>query len=175
MRVCVCALISGGALLCAVLPSVLTVPTAKASARAAAGSTATRCFAATSSDLSTGSAAFIGNCNGHPIFLNAAAGSVLGRTAGLTTAFVGSTTLLSGRIGSWRTSYSLIGTTLTGRYGAYRMFFAVSGGRFIGHIGTARVSCFVRFSSLPASVLCAGAGGGAEALVPFLAYLYAAD
>jgi hypothetical protein len=80
---------------------------------------------------------------------------------------------MAGRIGTWRVSYTSAGSSVFGRYGSYRTFFSFLGSSIVGRVGSARVSCFELDSNVSVQYNCIGASGGAEVLIPYLAFLYA--
>ncbi len=145
-------------------------------ATARAAPLATNCSASTSDDPTTSAVtAFYGRCTQGQTFFTVARGSVLGRVGGYSTSFVGNTSLLSGRIGSYRTSYIVLGNRVSGRYGPNRLSLNFVGRTLVGRISAARVRCTWTDGAYSFQVSCAGADGGAEALIPLLAFLYVSN
>jgi hypothetical protein len=142
-------------------------------ANAGATASATRCSAQTSDDPTTKVVtAFYGRCSRGGTFFTVGQGSLLGRVGGYSTSFVGSSSLLSGRIGSYRTSYTMLGRHVGGRYGPYRLSLNFVGHTLVGRIGTAPLRCGWTETAYSFQISCTGADGGAEALIPLLAFLY---
>jgi hypothetical protein len=135
----------------------------------------TRCVASTFTQSGSGTALFVGTCNGSATSLKASPGSVVGRVGGLNASLKGSGLDYAGRIGGLKTSFSAVGGTLTGRYGTSALRFELLGNAVIGRVGSRRVSCSITtLAPFGERVACRGAGGGAETLLPLLAVFYAA-
>lgn len=152
---------------------VVAVAGHASAARARSSALLTHCVASVTATQGTGLTTVIGNCNGRSTYMTGAAGSILGRLGGLSAAFVGTGVIFAGRIGSWRTTYQITGRTILGHYGSYQLRFGIVGNAVVGHVGTAPVKCAVLRSPSWTVLTCLGSKGGAEALIPLLAHIYA--
>jgi hypothetical protein len=148
---------------------------AAVSSAAASPPRLTRCSVTTLTQQGSGQSVFVGACGGRATSLQVGPGSVTGRLGGLPTTLAGTGTSYAGRIGKVRASFDLSGGTVTGSYGGNRVRFQLQGFAVSGQVGSVRVTCSISaLAPLGERVVCKGAHGDAQVLIPLLAKLYTA-
>jgi hypothetical protein len=144
-----------------------------ASSAAAAQPRFTHCAATTLTQQGEGQSVFVGSCGGRATSLKVGPGSVTGRLGGLTTTLEGGGASYAGLIGKAHASFEMAGGVVTGRYGGERLHFELLGFSATGTVGPDRVTCsLTTLAPLGERVLCKGARGDAQVLIPLLAKLY---
>jgi hypothetical protein len=133
----------------------------------------TFCAATTLTQQGEGQSVFVGSCGGRATSLKVGPGSVTGRVGGLSTTLQGGGTSYVGTVGKARASFEMGGGVVTGRYGGERLHFELLGFSATGTVGPDRVRCSITtLMPLGERVLCKGARGDAQVLIPLLAKLY---
>jgi hypothetical protein len=85
----------------------------------------------------------------------------------------GGGTSYAGTIGKARASFEMNGGVVTGRDGGERLHFELLGFSATGTVGPDKVTCSITtLAPLGERVLCKGARGDAQVLIPLLARLY---
>lgn len=144
-----------------------------APAGSTASSRAAKCAVSTSVQGGRGTASFTGTCNRLPYSLKVDPYSVAGRLGRATVSFKRTGETLTGRLGTTRSHLSYKDAAITGRVGKSLVRLDVFPAAVNGRVGAQHVTCtFLFLKPLGEKITCTG--GGSEAVVPFLALLYAA-